>query len=168
MMTPPPALRNTGTTAWQPRNTPLTLTAKVRSNSSSPISIIGLLMWVVPALLTRMSSPPNADERLGHGRGEIGFFGHVAAHGDGVVADGAGGGLRRIDIDVGERDARALARIGFGDAFADAGSGAGDQCGFAFQTHVQLPFGTTPYFFAQPSPSSVRVRGLYSQPIQPV
>jgi hypothetical protein len=50
-----------GTTAWQPRNTPLTFTAKVRSNSSSPISIIGLLMWVVPALLTRMSRPPNAD-----------------------------------------------------------------------------------------------------------
>src|SRR5579864_2989902 len=61
MMTPPPALRNTGTTAWQPRNTPLTLTAKARSNSSSPISSIGLLMWVVPALLTRMSRPPNAD-----------------------------------------------------------------------------------------------------------
>src|SRR5580704_11574301 len=61
MMTPPPALRNTGTTAWQPRKTPLTLTANVRSNSSSPISIIGLLMWVVPALLTRMSRPPNAE-----------------------------------------------------------------------------------------------------------
>ena len=124
-------------------------------------------MWVVPALLTRMSSAAERRQRLRHGRGEIGFLGDVAAHGDGVVADGARGRLRRIDIDVGERDARALARIGFGDAFADAGSGAGDQSGFAFQTHVQLPFGTTPYGFAQPSPSSVRVRGLYSQPIQP-
>jgi len=38
----------------------LTLTAKVRSYSSSVISSIGLLTCVVPALLTKMSSRPNA------------------------------------------------------------------------------------------------------------
>ena len=68
---------------------------------------------------------------------------------DGIVADGAGGGFRGIEIDVGERDARAFARISLGDAFADAGAGTGDECGLAIETHgfnspVQIRFGTTP------------------------
>ena len=140
MMTPPPALRNTGTTAWQPRNTPLTLTAKVRSNSSSSISSIGLLTCVVPALLTRMSSAAERRQRFLDRAAKSAFLRHVAAQRDGVVADGARRCFRRINIDIDERDAGALARISLGDAFADAGSGAGDQSGLAFETHVSAPF----------------------------
>ena len=91
-----------------------------------------------------MSRRAEGCERLRDRSRDIGLLGHVAAHRDGVVADGARRRLRRIEIDVGQRYARALARISLGDGFADARSGAGDERGFAVETHVQLRFGTTP------------------------
>src|SRR5262249_33168709 len=60
MITPPPRRRMADTAAWLNRNRPFTLTASTRSSSASSISVTGLLTWATPALLTRMSSPPNA------------------------------------------------------------------------------------------------------------
>ena len=87
----------------RPRNTPFTLTAKILSNSSSSMSSIGLLTWVAPALLTRISSAPKADSVSStSAASKSAFLRHVAAQRDGVVADGACGGFRRVGIDVGQ------------------------------------------------------------------
>ncbi len=60
-------------------------------------------------------------QRLRDSSRKDGFSRHVATHRDRVVADGAGRGFRRVEIDVGDSDACALFRVSFGDAFADAG-----------------------------------------------
>src|SRR5262249_16974756 len=49
-----------GTTACANRKIDLTLTAMSRSNSASSTSSMGRRTWLMPALLTRMSIPPNA------------------------------------------------------------------------------------------------------------
>src|SRR5271157_256544 len=60
MKTPPPRSRICGTKACAVSRIDFTLTAKMRSNSASSISISGLLRCVVPALLTTMSTRPKA------------------------------------------------------------------------------------------------------------
>ena len=81
-------------------------------------------------------------ERLLNHAIDIGFFAHVAAQRDGIVADGAGGGFGGIGVDVRQRDAGALARVSLGYAFADARAGAGHKCDFAIETHEMTPFAT--------------------------
>src|SRR5262245_17927189 len=60
MITPDLCARMRGTTACANRKIDLTLTANIRSNSASSTSSIGRRMWVMPALLTRMSIVPKA------------------------------------------------------------------------------------------------------------
>jgi hypothetical protein len=74
-------------------------------------------------------------ERLFDHSRDIGFFAHIAAERDGVITDDAGGGLRRLGIDVGQSDPRAFADISLRNAFADAGAGAGYERALALKTH---------------------------------
>jgi hypothetical protein len=67
---------------------------------------------------------------------DIGFFAHIASQRDGAVANGAGGGFGRIGIDIGERDPRALARVGLCNALTDARTGPGHKRDFAFEAHI--------------------------------
>jgi hypothetical protein len=60
MITPDFCLRMSGTTACANRKIDLTFTAMSRSNSVSSTSSMGRRTWLMPALLTRMSTRPNA------------------------------------------------------------------------------------------------------------
>ena len=59
-MAPAPARFIIGAARRAVRNTDLTLTASSRSNSASESASIARGGWATPALLTRMSSRPNA------------------------------------------------------------------------------------------------------------
>ena len=83
----------------------------------------------MPALLTRMSTPPQALTTSATRGVDLGLVGDV--HGDGHRAarrrpDSRGGGLGRRQVEVGDRDLGALGGVDVGDLLADAAGGAGD------------------------------------------
>ena len=88
MIRPPSAIRRAA--CWQAKNVPLTLTAKIRSNSSSVTSASGLLN-MIPALLTRMSSLPNCRIVVVEQPLHVGDLAHVGLDGDGLPS-------RRLDL----------------------------------------------------------------------
>ena len=139
-------LRKCGTTACAEQENAFDVDGKMRSNSSSSISIIGLLTWVTPALLTRISSAPNAASVSAIAASISARL--VTSQRTAIallpICSRRAASPRLVDVD--HRDARALARVGFGDAFADARAGAGDERDLAFETHDFTPcyFGATP------------------------
>jgi hypothetical protein len=68
-----------------------------------------------------------------------GAVGDVAGMVRGVRADRLGGALGRKPVDVDRDDARARLGHGLGDAFADAGTGAGHERYAACQQGVHVP-----------------------------
>src|SRR6185312_6923255 len=103
------------------------LTANMRSNSASLMSVTGLLTWATPALFTRMSirSQATSVERIAAS---------ISAGFD-TAQPSARDLLRRGGIDVEHRDTRALAHVGLGDDGAHAGSGTGDDRDLVGKTH---------------------------------
>ena len=75
------------------------------------------------------------DGSLHHGLDVIGL-GHLDGDGDGLAAclvDGVDRRFGPFGIEIGDGDASAFAREEKRRCTADAASGAGDECGFAFQ-----------------------------------
>jgi len=66
----------------------------------------------------------------------VGALRDVAAHGNGLVADGGCRSPRGPLVDVDDGDARALARERLGNALAKTRSGTGHQRNLVVETHV--------------------------------
>ncbi len=67
------------------------------------------------------------------------FVGHVHRHAHGFAAglvDGFGGGVGGVEVQVGDGDFRAGLGIGFGNLFADAAGGSGDDGGFVLEAEL--------------------------------
>ena len=136
MKTPPPCERICGTKAWAVSRIDFTLTANTRSNSASSISISGLLRWVVPALLTTMSTRPKASIARPGRALDVGAFRHVGVKRDRLAAEPLRGRLGDIALQVEAGDARALARENFRDAEPETLPRAGHQRRLALQSHI--------------------------------
>ena len=96
----------------------------------------------MPALLTRMSTPPNAATVAATPGIDGLFVADVHRDADGLAASFPNlrgcciGGLL---VQVGDSDFRAFAREGERDLLADAAGGAGDDGGLALELHVRSP-----------------------------
>ena len=108
----------------------MTLSQRAGSNDSS-----GATCWM-PALLTRMSTPPRPSRRIEHGLdgGDIGQVGALVADLDTVFRGHVG--TRALDL-VGVAEAvedhvRPFGGERRGDAEADAAGGTGDECELSF------------------------------------
>ena len=89
-----------------------------------------------PALLMRMSMPPNADCALSARACYLVAVGHVGLHDDGgapLAFDVVSKRLEPLDAAGGEGDPRAGAGEGAGGGFADAAGGAGDDSGLTVE-----------------------------------
>ena len=83
----------------------------------------------MPALLTRMSTPPQALTTSADGAVDLVLVGDVHRHRHRLAAAGLdllGRGLGRAEVHVGDRDLGALAGVDAGDFLADAARGTGD------------------------------------------
>ena len=100
----------------------------------------------MPALLTRMSTPPNSATTAATPALHLLFAAdvHRDAHRDAAVGDDFLGGRRvgRLLVQVGDRDLGAFAREDERDVLADAAGGAGDDGGFVLQFHDFLLSGS--------------------------
>ena len=93
----------------------------------------------MPALLTRMSTPPKAADDRGDAGVDRLLVGHVHRHADRLAARGldlGGGRVGRVLVQVGDRDLGAFAREDDRDLLADAAGGAGDDGEFVLEFHV--------------------------------
>ena len=79
--------------------------------------------------------PPSRALRLGHAGLDRVHAGHVQGKGEGSLADPLRRLFRGRDLDVGDADARALARITFGDGGPDTTGTAGHDRSLAVEPH---------------------------------
>src|SRR5271157_1184739 len=105
-------------TACRVKNSPLTLTANTRSKLASVTSTMGA-MSKIPALLTRMSIPPQRAATLSTAASIEAAFVTSSATGK-----ARGGRLGGGEIDVRHGDLRPLGRVAVDDRRADAARAA--------------------------------------------
>ena len=138
MMLPPlPAAYMCGRQALVVRKAPSRWMASIFFHSAKGNSSIGCTIWM-PALLTRMSTPPQAattaaTPALTASSLATSMATPIAWPPAG--ADLGGRGLGRLAVEVGDGDLGAFARIGHGDLPADAAGGAGDDGNLVLQLH---------------------------------
>ena len=98
----------------------------------------------MPALLTRMSTPPHGLHDLGDGGVDLRLVADVHCDRHRVGADLGGDVLGGGEVQVGDRDLRAFARIDVGDVLAEAARGTGDDCDLVLQllAHATLAPGS--------------------------
>ena len=92
---------------------------------------VGLLVGrrdsgMMPALLMSTSSGPSSASTSSRKAVKRGAVGDVEAAGDRAAAELRGGALRRVEVDVADRDARALGDQRLGGGGADAAPASGD------------------------------------------
>ena len=83
----------------------------------------------MPALLTRMSTPPNAATVVATPSFDVRFAGHVHRDADRLAAAAlisAATASACILVEVGDRDSRRLPRVAQRDGLAEAAGRAGD------------------------------------------
>jgi hypothetical protein len=113
MIEPPPRLRIAGTTIFIPSQTPFWLTLTIASHSSSDVCSKPFLL-AMPALLTRMSSPPNSRTQVSTAGVPVSRAGYVQVNrpyrgGAELGVDGVGSLLRQFVAHVADYDLRAFA-----------------------------------------------------------
>jgi hypothetical protein len=132
MITPVFLARMSGTTAWANRKIDFTLTARSRSNHLQHRSPDVAHAGIVDEDVDR---PEGIDRGLHRGI-NVGALRDIAAHGNGLVADGGCRCPRGPLVDVDDGNTRALPRERLGNALAETGSGAGHQRNLVVETHV--------------------------------
>ena len=128
MITPAPC-----STMWRAaravhRKCPLRFASSTRSQVASSISRKCLTAGpTTAALLTRMSRRPKRSRQASNARSTSSARGDVALDAEAALAERRGRLARQVAVDLGDRDARALAPVALGDRASEPAAAARDE-----------------------------------------
>ncbi len=132
MLPPRPDAYMCGRHALVVRNAPSRWIASIFFHSANGNASIGWTIWM-PALLTRMSTPPHAFTTAATAVFTSASSLTSIAIAIALAPISAATSLAADEVQVGDGDLRAFARIDEGDVLAEAARGAGDDCDLVLQ-----------------------------------